>query len=84
MVAHAAVRGIAIEAVESEFEGDIDLNGFLGLDAGVAKGYTAIRATFRVKADPKDMDTIRELAKFSPVFNTLTQGTVVDVRVEAG
>ncbi len=81
MVAHAAVRGIAIEEVESEFEGDIDLNGFLGLDANVPKGYTAIRAKFRVKADPKDMDQIRELAKFSPVYNTLTNGTPVDVQV---
>ena len=81
MVAHAAVRGIAIEEVESEFEGDIDLNGFLGLDANAPKGYTAIRAKFRVKADPKDMDQIRELAKFSPVYNTLTNGTPVDVQV---
>ncbi len=81
IVAHAAVRGIAIEEMESEFEGDIDLNGFLGLDANVPKGYTAIRAKFRVKADPKDMDQIRELAKFSPVYNTLTNGTPVDVQV---
>lgn len=81
MVAHAAVRGIAIEEMESEFEGDIDLNGFLGLDANVPKGYTAIRAKFRVKADPKDMDQIRELVKFSPVYNTLTNGTTVDVQV---
>ncbi len=81
MVAHAAVRGIAIEEMESEFEGDIDLNGFLGLDANVPKGYTAIRAKFRVKADPKDMDQIRELARFSPVYNTLTNGTPVDVQV---
>jgi len=81
MVAHAAVRGIAIEEMESEFEGDINLNGFLGLDANVPKGYTAIRAKFRVKADPKDMDQIRELAKFSPVYNTLTNGTPVDVQV---
>ena len=82
MVAHAAVRGIAIEAIESEFEGDIDLNGFLGLDADVPRGYTAIRARFRVKAEPEDMDTIRELANFSPVFNTLVSGTEVDVSVE--
>lgn len=81
MVAHAAVRGIAIEELESELEGDIDLNGFLGLDANVPKGYTAIRAKFRVKADPKDMDQIRELVKFSPVYNTLTNGTPVDVQV---
>jgi len=83
MVAHAAVRGIRIEAVESELEGDLDLNGFLGLDSSVPKGYTAIRAKFRIKADPKDMATVRELAKFSPVFNTLTAGTSVDVQVEA-
>jgi uncharacterized OsmC-like protein len=82
MVAHAAVAGIAIEEVESEFEGDIDLNGFLGLDESVPKGYTAIRAKFRVKADPKDMGQIRELVKFSPVYNTLTNGTPVDVQVE--
>ena len=33
MVAHAAVRGIHIEELESKLEGDIDLRGFLGLDA---------------------------------------------------
>jgi uncharacterized OsmC-like protein len=82
MVAHAAVRGIRIEALESELEGDIDLRGFLGLAADVPKGYTAIRAKFRVKADPKDMERIRELAQFSPVFNTLVQSTRVDVEVE--
>jgi uncharacterized OsmC-like protein len=83
MVAHAAVRGIRIEALESRLEGDIDLRGFLGLADDVPKGYTAIRAAFRVKADPKDMPRIAELAKFSPVFNTLTQGAAVDVQVAA-
>ena len=82
LVAHAAVRGIKIDELESEFEGDIDLRGFLGLADDVPKGYTAIRATFRVKADPADIETLRELAAFSPVFNTLTNGTDVDVKVE--
>ena len=41
MVAHAAVRGIQIDELESEFEGDIDLRGFLGLADDVPKGYTA-------------------------------------------
>jgi uncharacterized OsmC-like protein len=82
MVAHAAVRGIKIDELESEFEGDIDLRGFLGLDDTVAKGFTAIRAKFRVKADPADIETLRNLANYSPVFNTLTNGTDVDVRVE--
>lgn len=82
MVAHAAVRGIEIEELESELEGDIDLRGFLGLDMQVPKGYTDIRARFRVKANPDDLDQIRELAKFSPVFNTLTCGTRVEVDVD--
>jgi uncharacterized OsmC-like protein len=81
IVAHAAVRGIEIEELESELEGDIDLNGFLGLDAEMPKGFTEIRARFRVKADPKDMDNIKQLAMFSPVFNTITESARVDVDV---
>ena len=76
------MRGIAIEELESQLEGDIDLNGFLGLDAGVPKGYTKIRAKFRVKADPADVDRIKALAEFSPVFNTITNGANVEVSVD--
>jgi uncharacterized OsmC-like protein len=81
IVAHAAVRGIEIEELESELEGDIDLNGFLGLDAEMPKGFTKIRARFRVKADPKNMDNIKQLAMFSPVLNTITESVRVDVDV---
>jgi len=84
MVAHAAVRGIDIEELESELEGDIDLRGFLGLAPDVPKGYTEIRANFRVKARPEDLGRIRELAEFSPVFNTITQSAnvIVDVTLK--
>ena len=83
MVAHAAVRGIEIEELEAELEGDLDLNGFLGLNPNTPKGYTAIRANYRVKAAEKDLETIKSLAAFSPVFNTVTNGVPVDVSVEA-
>lgn len=82
MVAHAAVRGIAIEELESQLEGDIDLRGFLGLAMDVPKGYTNIRARFRVKAKPEDVSRIKELACFSPVFNTITHGAQVAIDVE--
>jgi uncharacterized OsmC-like protein len=84
MVAHAAVRGIEIEELESELEGDIDLRGFLGVALDVPKGYTEIRAKFRVKAKPEDVDRLKELAKFSPVFNTVSRGArvVVDVTLK--
>lgn len=81
IVAHASVRGIEIEELESELEGDIDLNGFLGLDAETPRGFTDIRVKFRVKADPEDIDRIKQLALFSPVFNTITKSAKVDVDV---
>jgi uncharacterized OsmC-like protein len=83
MVAHAAVRGIHIEALESELEGDIDLRGFLGLDEDVPKGFTEIRVKFRVKSDVRNMERLKRLTAFSPVFNTITQGAKVDIQVDA-
>jgi uncharacterized OsmC-like protein len=83
MVAHAAVRGIHIEELESELEGDIDLRGFLGLANDVAKGYTDIRVKFKVKADIDNMERLKRLTAFSPVLNTITQGANVHIQVEA-
>ncbi len=82
MVAHAAVKGIHIDELESNIEGDIDLRGFLGLDATVPKGYTNIRVTFKVKTDEENLSKLKKLAEFSPVYNSLTQGTIVDIQVE--
>ncbi len=83
MVAHAAVRGIRIEALESQLEGDIDLRGFLGLAPDVPKGYTEIRVKFRVKANPEDIPMLKKLTAFSPVFNTITKGANVRIDVKA-
>jgi len=82
MVAHAAVRGIHIEELESEIEGDIDLRGFLGLSNDVPKGFTEIRVKFKVKADVDNMERLKRLTAYSPVFNTITQGANVDIQVE--
>lgn len=82
MVAHAAVRGIQIQALKSELEGDIDLRGFLGLADDVAKGFTDIRIKFKVKADVRNLERLKRLTAFSPVLNTITQGATVDIQVE--
>ena len=82
MVAHAAVRGIQIDEVESEIEGDIDLRGFLGLSEDVPKGYTNIRIKFKVKSDVNDMDKLKSLVEFSPVYNTIINGANVDIQIE--
>src|SRR5262249_18440193 len=43
LIYHAAARGIAIDAVESSLEGDLDLRGFLGLSDRVRNGYEGVR-----------------------------------------
>lgn len=50
-VAQCAVRGITIERLEIETEGDIDLRGFLGLSPDVAPGYVGLRYTVRICGD---------------------------------
>ena len=81
MVYHAAARGIEIEAVGSALEGDLDLRGFLGISDEVRKGYSDIRVQMRVKtaAEP---ETLRELAKFSPVYDVVSNSLPVEVVVE--
>jgi uncharacterized OsmC-like protein len=81
IVAHAAVRGIELQEIESDLEGDIDLNGFLGLKSETPKGFTNIRANYRVKASAEDIETIKSLVSFSPVMNTLISGVPVVVSV---
>jgi uncharacterized OsmC-like protein len=82
MVAHAAIRGIEIEELESSIEGDIDLNGFLGLDEDAPRGFTDIRVNFKVKADVENLERLQRLTEYSPVFNTITQGANVAIQVE--
>jgi uncharacterized OsmC-like protein len=82
MVAHAAVRGIHIDELESRLEGHIDLQGYLGTSATVPKGYTDIDVTFTVKADEENLERLKRLARFSPVYNTIINGANVNVTVE--
>lgn len=78
---HAAAKGIAVEAIDSQLEGDIDLRGFLGLSTDVRKGYSAIRVRMRVrtKADPA---TIKSLTAMSPVLDVVSRGTSVSIDIE--
>ncbi len=50
-VAQCAVRGITLERLEIETDGEIDLRGFLGLDPAVPPGYESLRYTVRIKGN---------------------------------
>jgi uncharacterized OsmC-like protein len=81
MVYHAAARGIAIKAIDSSLEGNLDLRGFLGISDEGRKGYQGIRVQMRVKSDA-DTETLRELAMFSPVYDVVSGSVPVDVTIE--
>jgi uncharacterized OsmC-like protein len=81
MVYHAAARGIRIEELESEVDGDLDLRGFMGIAADVKKGYQNIRVNFKVRSDAS-AEQLKELALFSPVFDTISSPVPVTVIVE--
>jgi uncharacterized OsmC-like protein len=81
LVYHGASRGLNLESVESEYEGDIDLHGFLDLDPKVRPGFREIRVKFRVKGDA-DEATIQELLRKSPVYDTLANPVKIKIEVE--
>ena len=85
MVAHAAARGIELKKVRSRYEGDLDLQGFLGLSEEVPVGYKSIRVYFEVEADVSEEqkeELVQMAQKYSPVFNTVTRGVPVSVQLE--
>lgn len=85
MVAHAAAKGIKLRGVASRYEGDIDLRGFLGISPDVKVGYEQIRVYFSIDADISDAqkeELVRMAQKYSPVFNTIANPTMVSVRLE--
>jgi uncharacterized OsmC-like protein len=78
---HAAGRGLKIDDIQSEFEGDIDLQGLLGTNPAVRSGYKEIRVKFKVKGDA-DEATIQELVRKSPVYDTLANPVKIKIEVE--
>lgn len=84
LVSHASAKGIKLDSVESTLEGDIDLRGLLQMDDKVNPGYQAINVTFKIESDAskETLEELIQLAKaVSPVANTVTRATPVNVRL---
>jgi uncharacterized OsmC-like protein len=75
-VAQCAVRGITLESLAIETEGEIDLRGFLGIDPAVKRGYDSLRYKVRIKEDgtKKQFAEIHEaVMATSPNFYNLSR-----------
>jgi len=85
LVAHASAKGIEIKGVESRYEGDIDLRGFLGISEDVPVGYQKIKVYFKIDADVTNdqKEALVQMAqKYSPVYNTITKSAPVSVHLD--
>lgn len=80
----AAARGVELYEVESVVEGDIDLQGILGLSDEVRNGFQNIRIDFKVRGDASD-EKLREIVEQSrsrsAVFDVVTNGVPVRITV---
>ena len=80
----AAARGVDLDEVTATVEGDIDLQGILGLDDGVRNGFEAVRVVFHVKGDAdgaKLAALVEQSRRRSAVYDVVTAGVPVEVTV---
>lgn len=83
----AAARRVPLEMVACTVDGEIDLQGVLGLSKTVRNGFQSIRVSFEIRGDasPEALTAIVEQAHArSAVFDTLTNGVPVAIAVNAG
>ena len=82
----ASARGVALTSVEASLEGEIDLQGILGLSKEVRNGYQRLRVDVRIAGDaPADVleGIVAQSRDRSAVYDVLTNGVDVDVAVQA-
>jgi uncharacterized OsmC-like protein len=81
----SAARGVTLHSVDCSVEGDIDLQGILGLSDKVRNGFQAIRVTYTVKGDAPE-EKLRQIVDQararSAVFDILTGHVPVTIEVD--
>lgn len=81
MMLLASVNKIEIDEVTIRVEGDLNLNGFLGLDACILKEYEQIKVSIDVEGNLSEAEKqeLLEFAKKSPIYNSIINPVTIDV-----
>jgi len=77
-------RGVQLRSVESRLEGQMDIQGILGMDSDVRNGYEDIKVVFDIDADASQEDIeaiVAQSQKRSAVYDALTNPVNVTVEV---
>ena len=85
VAAVAQYRDIQLKSVTATIEGDMDLQGILGIDGDVRNGFDGIKITYNIDADASREDIealVAQSQKRSAVYDIVTNPTNVTVAVE--
>jgi uncharacterized OsmC-like protein len=77
-------REIQLKSVSATLEGDMDVQGILGIDSDVRNGFSGIKVTYEIDADasPEDIKAlVAQSQKRSAVYDIVTNPTNVTVEV---
>lgn len=84
IAAVAQHRNIQLRSVTATIEGDMDIQGILGIDEDVRNGFGGIKVTYKIDADakPEDIEAlVAQSQKRSAVYDIVTNPTNVTVVV---
>ncbi|TFH87300.1 OsmC family peroxiredoxin [Billgrantia azerbaijanica] len=85
IAAVAQNREIQLRSVKATVEGEMDIQGILGMDSDVRNGFDAVRVSYEIDADAS-REAIEALVaqsqKRSAVYDILTNPTHVEVSVK--
>jgi uncharacterized OsmC-like protein len=79
-------RNIQLNSVRATLEGDMDVQGILGMDSQVRNGYQGIRVIFDIDADASQEEieaVVAQSQKRSAVYDIVTNPCFVDVETRA-
>src|SRR5262245_31177698 len=84
IAAVAQHRKIQLRSVTATIEGDMDIQGILGIDGDVRNGFSGIKIKYKIDADAKREDIealVAQSQKRSAVYDIVTNPTNVTVEV---
>ncbi len=85
VAAIAQYRDIQLKSVKATIEGDMDIQGILGIDDEVRNGFDGIKVTYEIDADAGRDDIealVAQSQKRSAVYDIVTNPTAVTVEVK--
>jgi uncharacterized OsmC-like protein len=85
IAAVAQHRGIQLRSVKATLEGNMDIQGILGIDSDVRNGFDGINVSYKIDADASRDDIealVAQSQKRSAVYDIVTNPTNVSVKVE--